>query len=88
LKKGGKLDEYLIIPLNDSISGTLSIDDMCAQTSVAVSEQFTEDKMWLNGEEVDITSNKRLINCLKQSLFGINSKILKLIPNFFRYFDV
>lgn len=53
--------------MNDSISGTLSIDDMCAKTSIAVSELFSEDKMWLNGKEVDITTNKRLINCLKNS---------------------
>ncbi len=67
LLKGGKIDEQLIIPLNDSISGTLSIDDLCATTTVAVSDEFTEDKMWLNETEQLIHDNKRLINCLKQS---------------------
>jgi len=65
--KGGKVDEQLIIPLNDSISVTLSIDDMCATTTVAVSDQFTQDRMWLNGDEQKISENKRLVNCLKQS---------------------
>lgn len=63
---GGKLDEDLIIPINDSISGTLSLTDLSAMTTIAVSETFDRDQMWLNGEEVSITNNKRLVNCLKQ----------------------
>ncbi|XP_054164430.1 diphosphomevalonate decarboxylase-like [Oppia nitens] len=66
IKYWGKRDEDIIIPLNDSISGTLSIDDMCAKTSVATSAEFTEDQMWLNGQKVDIAANKRLVNCLNQ----------------------
>lgn len=64
---GGKEDEELIIPVNDSISGTLSVKDLCAMTTVAVHESFDSDKMWLNGVETIIDSNKRLLTCLKES---------------------
>lgn len=56
----------MILPTNDSISGTLSIDDLFAMTSVAASSSFTSDRMWLNGEEEDIASNSRLVHCLQQ----------------------
>lgn len=51
IKYWGKKDERLKIPLNDSLSGTLDIDDMCATTSVAISDAFHEDAFWLNGEK-------------------------------------
>lgn len=63
---GGKSDEKLIIPLNDSISGTLDMEQMCATTSVALSAQFTSNRMWLNGEEVDMTANARLLRCIEE----------------------
>lgn len=63
---GGKVDEELIIPINDSLSGTLSTEDLCAMTSVALSADFDRDRMWLNGEEVSIGGNKRLVHCLQQ----------------------
>jgi diphosphomevalonate decarboxylase len=66
IKYWGKLEETLIIPLNDSISGTLSTDHLHAMTSVMVSEDFDSDRMWLNGEEAIISENKRLIHCLQQ----------------------
>ena len=58
--------ETLILPINDSMSGTLDSRDLCTTTSAAVDESFTRDQMWLNGEEVDIESNKRLVLCLKE----------------------
>ena len=63
---GGKQDEDLIIPINDSLSGTLSTEDLCATTTVALSKNFDCDQMWLNGEEVCIASNKRLVKCLQE----------------------
>ncbi|KAI1309459.1 Diphosphomevalonate decarboxylase [Halotydeus destructor] len=66
IKYWGKSDEKLIIPINDSLSGTLSTDDLYAMTTVAVSESFKGDRMWLNGDETDIVANKRLVNCLEQ----------------------
>ena len=63
---GGKRDERLILPLNDSISGTLDMEQMCATTSVAISASFKCNQMWLNGEEVDITANERLLRCIQE----------------------
>ncbi|KAK8729698.1 hypothetical protein OTU49_008273 [Cherax quadricarinatus] len=65
IKYWGKRDEKLILPLNDSISFTLSQDDMCAKTTVTISPKFTEDKFWLNGKEESL-ENPRIQNCLKE----------------------
>ncbi|CAL4097538.1 unnamed protein product, partial [Meganyctiphanes norvegica] len=65
IKYWGKRDEKLILPLNDSISFTLSQDEMCAKTTVAISPNFSEDKFWLNGKEESL-ENPRIQNCLKE----------------------
>ncbi|KAL1456929.1 hypothetical protein WDU94_001615 [Cyamophila willieti] len=65
IKYWGKKDEKLILPMNDSISGTLSTDEMHAKTSVALSPDFTEDKLWLNGKEVSI-HQPRVAVCLSE----------------------
>ncbi|XP_066981662.1 diphosphomevalonate decarboxylase [Macrobrachium rosenbergii] len=65
IKYWGKRDEKLILPLNDSISFTLSQDQMCATTTVSISPTFTEDKFWLNGKEESL-ENPRVQNCLKE----------------------
>lgn len=65
IKYWGKRDEKLILPLNDSISFTLSQDEMCAKTTVAISPNFSEDKFWLNGNEESL-ENPRIQNCLKE----------------------
>ncbi|GLV32099.1 Mevalonate diphosphate decarboxylase [Carabus blaptoides fortunei] len=63
IKYWGKRDENLILPLNDSISATLSLDYMCAKTTIMASPLFKENKFWLNGKE-DSFDNPRLQNCL------------------------
>lgn len=55
IKYWGKSDEELKIPVNDSLSGTLDINDMCATTSVAISDTFASDELWLNGTKQDLT---------------------------------
>ncbi|XP_076623411.1 mevalonate diphosphate decarboxylase [Colletes latitarsis] len=65
IKYWGKRDETLILPANDSISATLDTDQLCAKTTVMISPQFKEDRMWLNGKEEDIKS-PRLQNCLAE----------------------
>ncbi|XP_045138985.1 diphosphomevalonate decarboxylase-like isoform X1 [Portunus trituberculatus] len=65
IKYWGKRDEKLILPLNDSISFTLSQDEMCAKTTVSISPAFTEDKFWLNGKKESL-ENPRVQNCLKE----------------------
>lgn len=74
IKYWGKSDETLILPINDSISGTLDSDDLCTTTTAAVSSSFKDDRMWLNGSEVHIRENVRLTHCLN----AIRSRIPSL----------
>lgn len=63
-RTGGKRDEKLMIPLNDSLSGTLSMDQLCARTTIALSADFATDQMWLNGAEESLTPNTRMAKCI------------------------
>lgn len=65
IKYWGKRDEELILPINDSLSMTLSTDEMCAKTTAAACSTFKEHRMWLNGEEVPFEENPRIMRCLK-----------------------
>lgn len=65
IKYWGKRDEKLILPINDSISVTLSGDQMHAKTSVAISPGFDQDQIWLNGQQESM-DNPRLANCLRE----------------------
>ncbi|KNC24719.1 hypothetical protein FF38_05419 [Lucilia cuprina] len=65
IKYWGKRDEELILPINDSLSMTLSTDEMCAKTTAAACSSFKEHRMWLNGEEVPFEENPRIMRCLK-----------------------
>ncbi|KAI8790940.1 diphosphomevalonate decarboxylase [Biomphalaria glabrata] len=65
IKYWGKRNEKLILPTNSSLSVTLGQDELRAKTSVAVSSDFIEDKMWLNGKEQSI-ENPRIQNVLKE----------------------
>ncbi|KYM94402.1 Diphosphomevalonate decarboxylase [Cyphomyrmex costatus] len=60
---GGKRDESLNLPTNDSISVTLDTAQLHAKTTVMLKSHFKEDRIWLNGKEEDI-QNTRLQNCL------------------------
>ncbi|RLU22873.1 hypothetical protein DMN91_005151 [Ooceraea biroi] len=65
IKYWGKRDESLILPTNDSISTTLDTNQLHAKTTVMISRDFKEDRIWLNGREEDI-KNPRLQNCLRE----------------------
>lgn len=67
IKYWGKSDEKLKIPINDSLSGTLSLDHMSATTTVAISNSFSKNELWLNGEQQDI-SEKSLPGILLNSI--------------------
>jgi len=67
VKYWGKRNEELILPLNDSISVSLCMDQMCAKTTVMASPTFTENRMWLNGKEESF-DNPRLTGCLEEVL--------------------
>eukprot|EP01104_Vermistella_antarctica_P013538 TRINITY_DN4115_c0_g1_i1.p1 TRINITY_DN4115_c0_g1~~TRINITY_DN4115_c0_g1_i1.p1 ORF type:complete len:401 (-),score=112.04 TRINITY_DN4115_c0_g1_i1:351-1526(-) len=64
IKYWGKRDEQLILPLNESLSGTLNQDDMCSKTTVTASTEQKEDEIWLNGNKEDISAT-RLQNVLR-----------------------
>ncbi|KAK2587730.1 hypothetical protein KPH14_003840 [Odynerus spinipes] len=63
IKYWGKRDETLLLPVNDSISASLDTEQLCAKTTVMISQHFNEDRIWLNGCEEDI-NNPRLQRCL------------------------
>ncbi|XP_039275980.1 diphosphomevalonate decarboxylase [Nilaparvata lugens] len=65
IKYWGKRDTELILPLNDSISVTLSTDQMHSKTTVAIDPDFKNDRMWLNGKEQSV-DNPRFAQCLKE----------------------
>ncbi|XP_055845397.1 diphosphomevalonate decarboxylase [Episyrphus balteatus] len=66
IKYWGKRDEDLILPINDSLSMTLSTDEMCAKTTAAASDKFDKNTMWLNGEEVPFEENPRVMRCVRE----------------------
>lgn len=66
IKYWGKRNEDLILPINDSLSMTLSTDEMCAKTTAAASETFEKNQMWLNGEEVPFEDNPRVMRCVRE----------------------
>uniref|UniRef100_A0A8D2LFN3 Diphosphomevalonate decarboxylase n=1 Tax=Varanus komodoensis TaxID=61221 RepID=A0A8D2LFN3_VARKO len=65
LHSGGKRDEELILPINSSLSVTLHQDQLKTTTTAAISRDFTEDRLWLNGKEAD-PGNPRLQSCLRE----------------------
>ncbi|KAI8329453.1 diphosphomevalonate decarboxylase [Chlamydoabsidia padenii] len=67
IKYWGKRDTQLILPTNDSLSVTLSQDILHSKTSISASKDYTRDRLWLNGIEEDITKNKRMHNCFRET---------------------
>ncbi|KAL1518145.1 hypothetical protein ABEB36_001815 [Hypothenemus hampei] len=61
---GGKRDDDLILPINDSLSASLNTHVMCAKTTIMSSPNLKENKFWLNGKEQTFNS-PRLNSCLK-----------------------
>lgn len=64
LKYWGKRDKTLNLPTNSSISVTLSQDDLRTLTSVSTCETFTQDKLFLNGHQESLESERTQM-CLK-----------------------
>ncbi|XP_004645091.1 diphosphomevalonate decarboxylase isoform X1 [Octodon degus] len=65
IKYWGKRDEELILPLNSSLSVTLHQDQLRTTTTAAISRDFLEDRIWLNGQEEDV-EQPRLQACLRE----------------------
>jgi diphosphomevalonate decarboxylase len=69
IKYWGKVNEELIIPLNSSLSITLSTDDLCSRTTVALSEDFEKDTLTLNGEEEEFSARiQRMVGVIKSAI--------------------
>ncbi|KAH8339638.1 hypothetical protein KR074_002918 [Drosophila pseudoananassae] len=66
IKYWGKRNEDLILPINDSVSMTLSTTELCTKTTITASKSFYSNKMWLNGEEVPFEENTRISRCLNE----------------------
>uniref|UniRef100_UPI0040387C0D diphosphomevalonate decarboxylase n=1 Tax=Callospermophilus lateralis TaxID=76772 RepID=UPI0040387C0D len=65
IKYWGKRDEELILPINSSLSVTLHQDQLKTTTTATISKDFTEDRIWLNGQEEDV-GQPRLQACLRE----------------------
>ncbi|XP_069072581.1 diphosphomevalonate decarboxylase isoform X2 [Pleurodeles waltl] len=65
IKYWGKRDEELILPINSSLSVTLHQDQLKTTTTAAISRNFKEDRIWLNGVEDNI-NHSRLQSCLRE----------------------
>lgn len=65
IKYWGKRNEALILPINDSLSVTLSTDDLCSKTTITADPSYTENEMILNGK-VENFNNERIVRCLKE----------------------
>lgn len=66
IKYWGKRDEELILPVNGSISATLSQSHLRAKTTVAVCPSFERDRLWLNAQEKSLENDARLQNVLRE----------------------
>ena len=64
LRYWGKASIPLNTPINPSVSVTLDQADLRAVTSCVASPNFPTDRLWLNGEEVDVVSSKRFRACV------------------------
>ncbi|ORE02104.1 diphosphomevalonate decarboxylase [Rhizopus microsporus var. microsporus] len=67
IKYWGKRDTELILPTNSSLSVTLSQDILHSKTTISAAKEYTQDRLWLNGKEEDITKNKRMHNCFRET---------------------
>ncbi|UXI22317.1 hypothetical protein NH340_JMT08260 [Sarcoptes scabiei] len=74
IKYWGKSDEDLILPLNDSVSTTLSMDELCTTTTIAIGSDLSKNRFWLNNEEIPI--EKRLAKVVDEAKKLAQSKWL------------
>ncbi|KAI8586251.1 mevalonate pyrophosphate decarboxylase [Geranomyces variabilis] len=66
VKYWGKRNTALLLPTNSSLSLTLSQDDLRSTTTVRIDPLIEADRLWLNGKEEDVTSNKRMVNVVRE----------------------
>ncbi|MFH4975149.1 hypothetical protein AB6A40_001858 [Gnathostoma spinigerum] len=64
IKYWGKKDENLMIPLNDSLS--LNIDEVFARTVLRTGSSIEEDRVTVNGKEINLSNNQRFQKCFAE----------------------
>jgi diphosphomevalonate decarboxylase len=90
IKYWGKADEENIIPINDSISITISPTALSSLTTITMSPTLTEDCLFINGEKHPISHRlKKVIEILKNRTQGyyLNNKSIskeKLVSMHFK----
>lgn len=65
-KVGAGVDPELNLPINSSVSVTLNKRQLRTVTTVALGEDFSADRLWLNGSEEDLSKNKRIRVVLRE----------------------
>lgn len=79
IKYWGKRDEKLKIPINDSLSGTLSTNELRTVTSVYISETYENDRLVLNTSEQELSDGcpaKEMLDDIRK-LSPLNDERLK-----------
>ena len=66
VKYWGKRDGKLNLPINSSLSVTIDQADLCTTTTVTASASFESDRLWLNGDEEDVSKNNRVLRVLAE----------------------
>jgi diphosphomevalonate decarboxylase len=62
----GKRDTRLILPTNSSLSVTLDQDHLRSTTTSRADPSFTEDILWLNGQQEVIKPGGRTATCISE----------------------
>ncbi|XP_052901261.1 diphosphomevalonate decarboxylase [Anopheles moucheti] len=65
IKYWGKRDDDLILPINDSISVTLSTDHLRTKTTITAGPEITKNVLCLNGVEESF-DNPRILRCFEE----------------------
>lgn len=60
IKYWGKRDEALVLPVNSSLSVTLSQDCMKTTTTISAQGEGCPDEFWLNGKMLKIENHPRI----------------------------
>ncbi len=61
IKYWGKDSLKLNTPMNSSVSVTLDQSDLHTITTAAASKTFTDDRMWLNGKEIELNNRAKTV---------------------------
>ncbi|KAF8476120.1 GHMP kinase [Kalaharituber pfeilii] len=83
IKYWGKRNTALNLPTNSSLSVTLSQSDLRTYTTACCSSTFTRNRLWLNGEEQDVSGPRQTacfteLKSLRAALEAADSTLPKL----------